>query len=342
MRELLGCTPEELAEAMREMGEKPFRAKQLQKWLVSLAPFEDMNNLSANLREKLRDNYSEGYGSVHTTLTSEDGTRKFLLELSDGALVECVLMHYDHGNTLCISTQVGCAMGCTFCASGIGGKQRNMTAGEMLYEVLCVNKLLGGGRSITNVVLMGTGEPLDNYENVVKFLKLLHDNDVLGVSYRNISLSTCGITPMIRRFTEEGIPLNLCLSLHSAIDQKRLSIMPVQKAFPFVQAVQAMKEYSEKTGRRIIFEYTLINGFNDGAEDLQALKRLCSGINCHINVIPVNDAAGEYSTPNTKLCRVFVGKLENMGISATLRRTLGQDIDGACGQLRSRAIKERG
>ncbi len=340
MKQLLGMTENELKIIMEEIGEKGFRAKQLLKWLTSLTVFEEMSNLPQSLREKLAKNYSEGYAKLHTTLKSSDGTCKYLFELEDEALVECVLMKYSYGNTLCISTQVGCAMGCAFCASGVGGKQRNMTVAELLYQVLAVNKMHGEERSVTNVVLMGTGEPLDNYENIVGFLRRLHSDETLGVSYRNISLSTCGITPMIERFTGEEIPLNLCLSLHSAISEKRLQIMPIEKAFPFKGAVDAISKYSKKTGRRVIFEYILIKDFNDTQQDIAALCEVCRDIICHINIIPYNGGVGDYEKPTEKQCRAFAHKLEKAGISATLRRTLGDDIDGACGQLRSRVLKD--
>lgn len=328
MNDLLSLDPEQLKELLAGMCEKPFVAKQLEDWLGRGVKFEDMSNLSKGLREKLRRAHSEGYARIVEKHTSSDGTAKYLLGMSGGGLVECVLMQYHHGNTLCVSTQVGCRMGCAFCASGREGLVRSLTCGEMRSEFIAA----GEGGEISNVVLMGTGEPLDNYDNVVCFIRALGDRH--GISIRHISLSTCGLVPGIYKLADEGLPLTLCISLHSAIDEKRRKIMPVASAYSVRQILDAANTYFKKTGRRVIIEYTLIKGFNDGEEDLAALARELHGLNCHVNVIPLNSAAGGYLPPDTGQAKAFAARLEKQGRSATVRRSLGGDIEGACGQLR--------
>lgn len=341
-RSLLEFSPEELKQELIAMGEKPFRAAQVYSWLTQCRPFSEMSNLSKTLRQKLKERYTEGYPEIETVAVSSDGTRKYLLRLADGNLIEAVLMQYHYGNTLCISTQVGCPMGCAFCASGLGGLVRNMTAGEMLGEVLRINAELGPGRNITNIVLMGTGEPLLNYKQVVRFLQLIHGEQSLHIALRNISLSTCGITPAIYRLAEEGMPLTLCLSLHSAIPEKRLQIMPVEKGYPLEHTIQAMRTYGEKTGRRIIYEYIMLADFNLGEEDADALAQLLRGQICHVNLIPLNGNVGRFRAPTAQEIQNFEKMLKKREISATRRRTLGQDIEGACGQLRARYQKRTG
>ena len=339
---LLDFSLDELRAELAAMGEKPFRAAQIYQWLQQCRPFSEMNNLPKALRERLAAQYREGYPEVETVAVSRDGTRKYLLRLADGNLIETVLMRYRYGNTLCISTQVGCPMGCVFCASGLNGIVRNMTAGEMLGEVLRVNAELGPGRNITNVVLMGTGEPLLNYKQVVKFLRLLHAEEGMHVAMRNISLSTCGITPAIDRLAAEELPVTLCLSLHSAIPEKRRHIMPVEERFPLPETIRAMRGYERKTGRRTIYEYILLSGFNMGEEDADALATLLRGQICHVNLIPLNGSVGQFQAPTEAEIERFFAMLRRRGISATRRRTLGEDIEGACGQLRARYQAETG
>lgn len=336
MTQLLDLSMDELKKELDAMGEKGFRAGQVYAWLTACVPFLEMSNLSKPLREKLTERFCEGYPEIAEHLCSSDGTQKFLLRLLDGSVVECVLMSYEYGRTLCVSTQAGCAMGCAFCASTRGGLLRNLTAGEILGQVLRVNATLGSGRNITNVVLMGTGEPLANYDAVVKFLHLIHQKESLGMSMRNISLSTCGLVPEIYRFMEEGLGATLCLSLHSAIQRKREEIMPIARKYPLEQVVEAMGAYSKRSGRRVIYEYILIAGFNDGKEDLDALQALLSAQNCHINLIPCNDTDGRFAAPTKGQVYYFLAELTKRGLSATVRRTLGEDIEGACGQLRAR------
>jgi len=329
MRELLSLDTKRLKEIMADLGEKPYAASQLEAWLLKGVPFEEMTNLPKALREKLRENFTEGYARVEQRLKSSDGTVKYLLEVSGGGYVECVFLRYRHGNTLCVSTQMGCAMGCVFCASGREGLERNLTAGEMRSQLLAARE----NGDISNVVLMGSGEPLDNYENVVAFIKMLMEKH--GIGTRHISLSTCGLAPEMIRLSGEGLGITLCVSLHSAIDEKRKRIMPAAK-YSVSQIMEAAKTYFKKTGRRIIIEYALMRGFNDGEADIAALKKAVSGLNCHINVIPLNSAFGRREKTGAGDARLFAEKLKNAGIGATVRRSLGSDIEGACGQLRLR------
>ena len=342
MNDLLSLDISQLENLLVELGEKKFAAKQLRAWLCKGVPFEEMTNLSKALRVKLRERYNEGYASISQKHTSTDGTVKYLLELTDGNLIECVLMQYHHGNTLCVSTQVGCRMGCVFCASGIEGLVRQLTAGEMLSELIAARE----SGEISNVVLMGSGEPLDNYDNVTAFIRALQAE--FGIGMRHISLSTCGLVPGILKLAEEQLSITLCLSLHSAIDEKRKQLMPIAQVYTIKEIIEAAKVYFKKTGRRIIIEYTLIRGFNDGQEDIDALKRILRGLNCHINVIPLNNTpkspafrkpdhdANNFLPPSKKEGYAFAATLEKYGLSATVRRALGSDIEGACGQLKRR------
>ncbi len=336
---LLDFSLEELKEEIKTIGEPAFRAKQIYGWLTAGVGFDGMTNLSLKLREKLKETYTEGFAEIVRVQVSSDGTKKYLLRMQDGNLVESVLMRYEHGNTICISSQAGCAMGCRFCASTLGGLIRHLTAGEILSQVIAVNADEGSGRNITNVVMMGTGEPFHNYANSVKAVKLMHAPEGLGISARNISISTCGLPEGIRKFTEEGLPVTLCLSMHSAFEHKRKEIMPIANRFSLKEVLEAMREYQDKTGRRVIFEYLLIDDFNNLDEDVRELKLLTKGLISHINLIPYNHVEGApYKAPTVAAVHAFAKKLEKEGLSATVRRTLGQDIDGACGQLRAKAM----
>ncbi len=328
MNELLSLSIKELETLLTEMGAKPFAARQLKSWLIKGVPFEHMTNLPKELREKLRNTHTEGYARVAEKHVAKDGTIKLLLALHGGGLVECVVMQYHHGRTLCVSTQLGCAMGCAFCASGANGLVRNLTPGEMMAQLIAAKE----DGDISNVVLMGSGEPLDNLDNVLAFVRSLQSD--FGIGLRHVSLSTCGLVPGMNKLAEEGLPLTLCISLHAATDEKRRVIMPVAKAYTVKQVIAAAAEYFKKTGRRVIIEYTLIRGFNDTAEDRRALKQLLSGLNCHINVIPLNEAVGDFIPPAEKEAYAFVAALEKEGLSATMRRALGSEIEGACGQLK--------
>ena len=334
---LLDLDINSLKEEIKNMGEKPFRAAQLYGWLMQGAAFDEMTNLSKNFREKLKENYTEGYANPIKILESSDGTKKFLFELEDKNTVESVFMKNNYGNTVCLSTQVGCRMGCAFCASCKNGLTRNLSAGEILSQFIGINKTMGSGRNISNIVLMGMGEPMDNYESVVSFIKLINQKEGMNVSCRNISLSTCGLVPKIKEFCDENLPVTLCISLHAPNDEKRKQILPVANKYKISEIVKAAKSYFEKTGRRIIIEYAVIKNFNDTKEDAKQLKELFFGFNCHINLIPLNNTEGcGLAAPTKKEVYAFANLLEKEGLSATVRRSLGSDISGACGQLKNR------
>ncbi len=322
---------------------KPFVAKQIYGWLSKGVDFDGMTNISKDLRAKLSQNcVAIGVKIVKMLSSSVDDTQKFLFELCDGNVVEGVLMRYKYGNTLCISTQVGCRMGCKFCASTIGGLVRNLTAGEILGEVLAVNALgsaENGGRYVTNVVLMGSGEPLDNYQNVTKFLRLVSAPDGINISERNISLSTCGLAPKMRQLADDGFSVNLTVSLHNADDERRREIMPVANSYSVAEVCDSARYYFEKTGRRVLFEYTLIDGQNDSYSCALKLASVLRGMSAHVNIIrlnPVKETGLKATSEQT--IKKFLAYLEKLGVSATLRRTLGSDIEGACGQLRRKYI----
>lgn len=322
---------------------KPYVAKQLFSWLIKGADFDAMTNLSKSFRQQLKDFDCVAVSAkIVKTLSSADGTQKFLFELYDGNVVEGVLMRYKYGNTLCVSSQVGCRMGCKFCASTLGGLVRNLSAGEILGEVLSVNALGdGSSRHVTNVVMMGSGEPLDNFENVTKFLRLVSAPEGINISERNISLSTCGVVPQMRKLADMGFSVNLTLSLHNPDNDERKQIMPITNAYGVTDAVAACRYYFEKTGRRVIVEYTLIDGQNDSYAHALKLVALLRGMSVHVNVIALNPVkeTGLKGTSETNL-KKFLGYLEKLGISATRRRTMGQDIEGACGQLRRRYLED--
>ncbi len=336
MTDIRSMTLEELKEAMTALGEKPFRAKQIYEWLhVRLVDdFDEMTNLSRALREKLRENYALWPLQALRVQTSKiDGTKKFLFALSDRQVVESVWMQYHHGDSVCISSQVGCRMGCKFCASGIGGLVRNLTVGEMLAQVYAIQKLTG--ERVSNVVVMGTGEPFDNYDTLIRFLRMLTDTNGLNISQRNITVSTCGIVPKIRAFAEEDLQVTLALSLHASDNEKRKELMPIAYTYSLGEVMDACRYYFQKTGRRMTYEYSLVGGVNDTREDAKALAGLLRGQNCHVNLIPVNPVKEKgYVQPDRTAVLDFKDKLEKYGINATIRREMGRDIDGACGQLR--------
>ena len=325
-----------------QFGVKPFVAKQIFGWLTKCVDFDSMTNISKDLRQKLSENCVAVSAKIIKTLTSSDGTQKFLFQLTDGNVVEGVLMRYKYGNTLCVSSQVGCRMGCKFCASTLGGLVRNLSAGEILGEVLSVNALGdGNSRYVTNIVMMGSGEPLDNFDNVTKFLHLVSHPDGINISERNISLSTCGIVPAIRKLADMDFSANLTLSLHNPFDEQRRQIMPIANAYDVSQTIDACRYYFEKTGRRVIVEYTLIDGQNDSYSHAVKLASLLREMSVLVNVIALNPVreTGLKGTSESNL-KKFLSYLEKLGISATRRRTMGQDIEGACGQLRRRYLAE--
>lgn len=332
----------ELSEILKTLGEPSYRAKQLFKWVHQATPFDKMSNLPKSLTSKLSEDYVVTGVSIFKKLVSRDGTVKYLFALDDGNIVEGVLMRYKYGNTLCVSTQVGCRMNCAFCASGIDGLIRNLTAGEILGEILEVNRDEGATadkRAVTNVVLMGSGEPLDNYDEVTKFLCLLNDKDGINVSERNVSLSTCGITDKIRKLADDGFSVTLTISLHAPTDEIRKTIMPTANKYKIADILDAAKYYFDKTGRRYIFEYALIKGVNDGKENMLTLVKVLKGKPCHVNLIRLNYVK-EKGLRGADDAEEMKKILEENGISATVRRTMGSDIDGACGQLRRRYVND--
>ena len=336
-------TLDELTEAVQEMGEKAFRARQLYEWMhVRLADDpEQMNNLPKNFREKLiaAGSFSK-LEKVDCQVSAIDGTRKYLFALPDGNVVESVLMKYEHGNSVCISSQVGCKMGCRFCASTLDGWLRNLTPAEMLGQIYAIARDIED--RVNHLVVMGTGEPLDNYDNLLRFIRLLSDEKGYHISQRNMTVSTCGLVPMMRRLADEHLQITLALSLHASNQAKRLELMPVAKTYDIEEVVDACRYYFDETGRRITFEYSLVAGVNDTAEDASELAELVRGINCHINLIPVNPIKErDYKAPDRSAALAFMKRLEKNGINVTIRREMGRDIDGACGQLRRKHLKGR-
>jgi 23S rRNA (adenine2503-C2)-methyltransferase len=333
----------EIENLIEGLGEKKFRAKQLYTGLMQGKKISDIN-IPLNLKDRLLEEYEDEPVKILQTFVSADGTEKYLFSLADGNIIEGVLMKYKYGNTQCVSTQVGCRMGCKFCASTLGGLIRNLSAGEILAEVLVVNALYGGlgdKRSVTNIVLMGSGEPLDNYQNVIKFLKNVGAEGGLNISARNISLSTCGIVPKIYDLADEGLPVNLTISLHQTTDEGRARTMPIAKKYKISEILKACEYYFEKTGRRYIFEYTLILGENCDREHADGLIKLLKGKPCHVNLIRLNEVKERtLKALDEKQAYIFLGMLEKGGLSATLRRQIGSDIGGACGQLRAGYLKK--
>ena len=339
----------ELEELVLGLGEKKFRAKQLYEGLTQGKAISEISSLSKAFKEKLCETYEDRAIKIKETYLSSDGTEKYLFEYADGNLVEGVLMKYKYGYTQCVSTQVGCRMGCKFCASTLGGLIRNLSAGEILSQILVVNALHKGevtgqgkeARAVTNVVLMGSGEPLDNYDEVLKFLRNVTADGGVCISARNISLSTCGIVPKMYRLADEGIALNLTVSLHATDDETRVRTMPVAKAYKIAEILKACDYYFKKTGRRYYFEYTLIEGENCDEEHAKALIKLLKGKPCHVNLIRLNEVKErELKALGDKDAYRFLGVLEKGGLSATLRRQIGVDIGGACGQLRASYLEE--
>lgn len=338
----------ELKEQLSELNIKMprFRAEQLFKWAHEYVNFDQMSNLSKEDRAILAEIYNEKPVQILQEFISKDGTRKYLFKLADGNVIEGVLMSYKYGNTICVSTQVGCRMGCLFCATGLDGLVRNLSAGEILGQVLAVNSHLGGSvadRKITNIVLMGCGEPLDNFDNVVKFIQLVSSTGgAINISQRNISLSTCGLTPKIKQLADLNLGITLTISLHATTDEFRKKIMKVANAYSLAELFESIQYYYKKTGRRVMFEYILLDK-NTTIHDARRIKALCTGLSYHLNLIPIN------TTPNTKIqpelkpagkekSAKFWQYLKDFNISATTRRTLGEDVSGACGQLRRSKI----
>lgn len=342
-KDIKSLTLEELQNWVVSEGEKTYRAKQLYDWMhVKLAEdYDKMGNVPANLKEKCRKNFE--YITLKALDVQEskiDQTKKFLFELTDGNLVESVWMNYKHGNSVCISSQVGCRMGCRFCASTINGWERNLLPSEMLEQIYAIARITG--ERVSNVVVMGTGEPLDNYDNLRRFLVLLTDENGLNISQRNVTVSTCGIVPQMRRLADEKLQITLALSLHATTDEKRRKLMPIAQKYSLDELMDACAYYFKQTKRRITFEYSLISGINDTDEDAEELNTLACDLNCHINLIPVNPIKERnFRQPERAVAEAFKNKLEKYGRNVTIRREMGRDIDGACGQLRQRHIAGR-
>lgn len=342
-KDIKSFTFEELKKEMESMGEKSFRAKQLYEWMhqKQSVGYEEMTNIPMTLADKCRERY------VYTVLTligvqesKVDGTRKYLFGLSDGNMVESVWMRYKHGNSVCISSQVGCRMGCKFCASTLDGLERNLLPSEMLDQIYAI--IRHTGERVSNVVVMGSGEPMDNYDNLLKFITLLTDENGLHISQRNITVSTCGIVPKMRQLADCRLQITLAISLHAATNEKRRQLMPIADRYSLDELIEACAYYFEQTGRRITFEYSLVRDVNDTDEDAGQLIALLRRLNCHVNLIPVNPIKERnYVQSERRAVDAFKNKLEKNGINVTIRREMGRDIDGACGQLRRRYMERR-
>ncbi|WP_055667868.1 23S rRNA (adenine(2503)-C(2))-methyltransferase RlmN [Desnuesiella massiliensis] len=339
MQNILDLTLDELKAKLVDLGESSFRAKQILDWVYKgVFDFSNMNNIPIKTRETLKSNFYIGVPSLIHEYQSKDGTIKILLQFGDGNIIESVIMKYKHGYSICVSTQVGCRMGCKFCASTLEGIVRNLTAGEILSQILVAQKLIQN--RISNVVLMGSGEPLDNYDHVLKFLELVNAEYGLNISHRHITLSTCGIVPKILDLANRKLQLTLAISLHAYNDEKRKAIMPVANKYSINELLEACKYYVSVTGRRITFEYALVNGVNDSEEDAVALAKLLRGMLCHINLIPVNEIKENdfKKSPEERISK-FMNIIKKSGIEVTVRREMGSDINAACGQLRRSYIK---
>ncbi|SDY92574.1 23S rRNA m(2)A-2503 methyltransferase [Tindallia californiensis] len=334
-KDLRSMTREELSQEINHMDMPNYRVNQIFEWVSKGVSFEEMTNLSKEMRKQLSERFTLSFAEVRKKQVSKDGTEKFLFQLPDGKMVESVLMRYKHGASICISTQIGCAMGCSFCASGLEGLDRNLSAGEMLSQILSVTKEID--QRIANVVLMGSGEPLQNLKEVVKLLNIVNDEKGLNISMRHITISTCGLVPQIYQLADLKLPVNLAISLHAASDTIRRSIMPIALKFSIADTLKACDYYIEKTNRRITFEYALIPGLNDHEEEIRTLADHLRNKLCHVNFIPVNPVNELFSHSKKGDYRELIEILRKHKIPATIRRELGADIDAACGQLKQQA-----
>ena len=337
--DLRNMTKEELAVFAEGLGEKPFRGRQIFKWVQGGADsFDEMTNLPGKLRERLKECACIGKPQVLKRQDSKDGTVKFLFGFEDGNAIESVFMKYKYGNSICVSSQAGCRMGCTFCASGKLGLARNLTAGEIISQILLAEKETG--EKVNHIVVMGTGEPFDNYDELSRFLNIMNDKDGLGIGMRNITVSTSGLIPVIGRFAEDFPQVNLAISLHAPTDEVRSSMMPVNNKYPISDLIAECRKYTEKTNRRITFEYAVVKDINDRDEDVARLADLLRGMLCHVNLIPLNEieeSSGSLKAGSRERAIEIADMLEKRGVAATVRRSLGRDIDAACGQLRLKA-----
>ncbi|GKX66258.1 23S rRNA (adenine(2503)-C(2))-methyltransferase RlmN [Inconstantimicrobium mannanitabidum] len=342
MNNILDYTLDELKAWMQQNNEGAFRSKQIWDWIYKeVWNFDEMRNIPSVLKDKLKNNFIIQMPEVLEVYKSEkDNTSKVLFRYEDGNIIESVIMRYNYGNSICVSTQVGCRMGCKFCASTIGGRIRDLTAGEILSEVMMAQKIIG--ERISNIVLMGSGEPLDNYENVMKFLSIVNSNEGLNIGQRHITLSTCGIVPKIYELAEKNMQITLAISLHATTDEKRRGIMPIANQYSIKEILEACHDYIRKTNRRITFEYSLVKDVNDSLEDAKELGELLKGMLCHVNLIPVNEIKeNEFKKSLKKSIDNFEKTLQNYGVEVTVRREMGSDINAACGQLRRNYIEKQ-
>lgn len=342
MKNIKDFNLDELEEELVSLGEKKFRAEQIFKWIYveKVKSFDEMTNLSMELREKLKENYTMCNFEILRKQESVDGTKKYLFDVLDGNAIETVLMEYHHGKTICVSSQIGCKMGCKFCASTGLNFARNLTAGEIVEQIIAVEQDIG--EHISNIVFMGIGEPLDNYDNVMKAIKILNNQKGLNIGARHISISTSGLVPKIYDLSNENLQCTLSISLHATNNEKRSSMMPVNDAYPIEELMKACKEYIKKTNKRISFEYALAKDNNDNLEDAKELVKLLKGMLCHVNLIPINKIEnGNYVKSTNENIIKFRDYLNEHGIVATIRRELGSDIDAACGQLRRKEMKAK-
>ena len=347
MINLYNYSLEKLEELMLSLQEKKYRATQLFKWIYEkrVTSFDEMSDVSKSFREVLNRDFCLAKPKIHKEQRSKDGTIKLLLELEDGDKVETVLMRYNYGNAVCVSSEVGCNMGCAFCASGLLKKKRELLVSEMIGQVLVIDDILkaeGNNERVTHVVVMGTGEPFDNYENVMDFIRILNHPHGLAIGARHITVSTCGIVPKIYDYAKEGLQINLAISLHAPSDQIRKKIMPISFKYPMNELMEAVKYYEKNAGRRVTFEYILLNGINDSKEDAKKLAKLIKGTLAYVNLIPYNSVdENKYKRSDDKSVRDFMDTLIKCGVNATIRREFGSDIDAACGQLRAKDEKEQ-
>ena len=344
MEDIRELTKEELSLRLKAMGEPSYRSSQIYDWVHKkhVSEFDSMTNLSKKTRERLSEDFYITKLRAVSVLRSElDGTRKYILALGDGNVIEAVLMRYSYGNSVCISSQVGCRMGCRFCASTLGGLVRNLSAAEMLSEVYAIED--DTGERVSHIVIMGSGEPLDNYDEVVRFLRMVSDGDGINISQRNITLSTCGIVPRIYELSKLRLQITLALSLHASTQEKRMNTMPIAKAYELSEVLKACRHYIRETGRRLTLEYALAKGVNDSMEDADLLSSIAKDMGAHINLIPVNpvEECG-FSEPSRENLIRFRERLEKAGANVTVRREMGRDIDSACGQLRRRYMIDAG
>lgn len=341
-QDIKSLTLEELTQMIRQMGDKPFRAKQIYQWLHQklVTDFDAMRNLPKQLLDQLKEQFTlTALYPADVKISRIDGTRKYLFRLADGNVIESVWMQYHHGNSVCISSQVGCRMGCRFCASTLDGLERNLTTSEMLDQIYRIQALTG--ERVSNIVIMGSGEPLDNYDNVARFLHMVSDENGLNISQRNITLSTCGIVPNILKLADEDVQITLALSLHAPNDEVRKTLMPIANRYSLKEILPACRNYFEKTGRRLTFEYSLVSGVNDNLDEAKALTALLKNMHGHVNLIPVNPIKErDYRQSDRKAIEAFKAYLEKNGINVTVRREMGRDINGACGQLRKSFLEE--